>query len=104
MVFGITFLTEYAMGKWACYLGKFSSGGVLLGLRGCPPYLMSNECHESAMCSGVMLVRMWGTWTHLRIHMEDLGYSVDFPEGKLKAAVLLIHETPDKEMKQLKKR
>ena len=35
--------------------------------------------------------------------MEDLGYSVDFLEGKLKAAVLLIHEPQTKKWNSQKK-
>ena len=34
--------------------------------------------------------------------MDELGYPVEFPEGKTKAVILLIHETPDKEIEQFK--
>ena len=34
--------------------------------------------------------------------MDDMGYPVEFPEGKRAAVVLRIHETPDNVMKILK--
>ena len=43
-------------------------------------------------------------WMVTLTNMYDLGYPVEFPEGKLKPAVLLIHETPDTEIKQYKEK
>ena len=40
-------------------------------------------------------------WMVTLTNMYDLGYPVKFPEGKLKLAVLLIHETQDTEIKKL---
>ena len=41
-------------------------------------------------------------WMVALTNMYDLRYPVEFPEGKLKPAVLLIHETPDTGTRQYK--
>ena len=41
-------------------------------------------------------------WLVISTKMDDLGYPVEFPDGKRSAVVLRIHETPDNVMKNLK--
>ena len=97
----MTFLSGTAMEEGACSLGNFSSGWPLGGAS-----WVSTLPYEQRMSWKRNVLRSDAGknlgWMVTLTNMYDLGYPVEFPEGKLKPAVLLIHETPDTEMKQYK--